>query len=138
MSKKVTFKRPKKPAPEEADDWVRAEPAKRKARAVRKTGKPSPAAKAGPPEQAAPGTVRPSVEQLSLLNELRWVRQLMGSVARQVELISDRADRRALAGRLGAQPTPEQLELQREIAAQSTRVVEQVSAFRKLLDDAAP
>ena len=134
MSKKVSFKRPKRPDPSEADAWVKAEAAERPAPTADQTGEPSPPAAAIPSPPPAQATARPSVEQQSLINELRWCRQIMGGLARQVELMPDRVERSGLDGRLTAQPTSEQQELQNDIADKLARVTERLNALRKALD----
>ena len=62
------------------------------------------------------------------------LRQIMGGLVRQVELMSDRIDRNGLEDRLMAQPTPEQQALQRDIAEELARVVERLNALKRTLD----
>ena len=73
-------------------------------------------------------------EILSSLNELRWIRQIMSSLVRQAELVSDRVDKGALDALATAASPPGRLELERDITAQSTLIVERMSHLRQVLN----
>lgn len=100
MNKKISFKRPDKPVPREADGWVaenaeapgKAEASKPGAKAAAKT---RPTRTAGtPPQDAQPHR---SPQRSASLSEARWLDHMLASVDRQ----SDAVLRRVASLRLG-------------------------------------
>jgi hypothetical protein len=89
MNKKISFKRPDKPVPREADDWV-AENAEAPAKAAAskpgaKAAKTRPSMTAGTPPASAPPHRSP--QRSASLSEARWLDHMLASVDRQSDAV---------------------------------------------------
>lgn len=143
MNKKISFKRPARPASPEADDWVKAggdddengsppkkaaaakpAPRKRKAAAPRPKEKPEPAASPAPVMRApAPSPMTAA----TVPSEVRWLDRTLDSVDRQLETISAR-----VVARLG-QAGKANADLLREIDRKADRTIKRLENLKKSL-----
>ncbi len=143
MNKKISFKRPAKPASPEADDWVKAggdddengAPPKKPAAAKpaarkRKAAAPKPKEKTEPAASPAPAARAPtpsSMTAATVPSEVRWLDRTLDSVDRQLETISAR-----VVARLG-QSGKSDADLMAEIGRKADRTIKRLEDLKKSL-----
>ncbi len=143
MNKKISFKRPAKPASPEADDWVKAggdddengappkkavaakaPPRKRKAATPKPKEKPEPVASPAP---AAHAPTPSSMTAATVPSEVRWLDRTLDSVDRQLETISAR-----VVARLG-QTGQANTDLLNDIDRKADRTIKRLEDLKKSL-----
>ncbi len=143
MNKKISFKRPAKPASPEADDWVKAggdddengappkkaaaaKPAPRKRKAVASKPKEKPE-RASSQSPAAQAPMPSSMTAATTPSEVRWLDRTLDSVDRQLETISAR-----VVTRLG-QSGQANADLLKDIDRKADRTIKRLEDLKKSL-----
>jgi hypothetical protein len=92
MNKKISFKRPDKPVPREADDWVAENteaPAKASKPCAEAAAKTRPSRTAAQPPRDV--QLHRSPQRSASLSEARWIDHMLASVDRQSDAVLRRA-----------------------------------------------